>query len=200
MPTGYTCGVQNGEATELKDYILQCARNFGACIHMRDEDFKNKPKLREVNDYYLKQLERANKELEEYKLKTDEDFYQEMIKTYKRRKEEKENYLKEKEIHKQRYSEMLEKVKNWKPPTEDHIKLREFAIKQLECSIDFDCGCSSWLEPTPMPTLEEYKQIELNCIVNSIKRYSESYQAEVENTIKANKWITDLYESLEGEE
>ena len=43
MPTGYTCGVQNGEITELKDYILQCARNFGACIHMRGEDFNSKP-------------------------------------------------------------------------------------------------------------------------------------------------------------
>lgn len=197
MPTGYTYGVQNGEVTELKDYILQCARNFGACVHMRGEDFNSKPKLREVDNYYLRKLEEANKKLEEYKLKSDEDFYQEMIQLYKKRNKEKQDYAKEKEICKQRYLDMLEKVKNWKAPTKDHINLRKFAIEQLESSIDFDCSHSEYLEPTPIPTLDEYKQWELNGIIKDINYYSKAYQDEIENTNKANKWITDLYYSLE---
>jgi len=37
MPTGYTCQVQDGMITEFKEFALLCARNFGACITLRDE-------------------------------------------------------------------------------------------------------------------------------------------------------------------
>jgi hypothetical protein len=46
MPTGYTCDVQNGKVTELKDYLLDCSRGFGALIHMRDERMDTPIKLR----------------------------------------------------------------------------------------------------------------------------------------------------------
>lgn len=35
MPTGYTAAIKYG--ITFKEFALDCARNFGACISMRDE-------------------------------------------------------------------------------------------------------------------------------------------------------------------
>ena len=37
MPTGYTCHIEDGTVTTLRQYALTCARAFGACASMRDE-------------------------------------------------------------------------------------------------------------------------------------------------------------------
>lgn len=37
MPTGYTSGVAVGKVTDFREFALQCARAFGACISLSDE-------------------------------------------------------------------------------------------------------------------------------------------------------------------
>ena len=38
MPTGYTAGIIDGKTETFQEFAKQCMRNFGACIHMRDEN------------------------------------------------------------------------------------------------------------------------------------------------------------------
>lgn len=63
MPTGYTAGVMDGTITEFKDYALQCARNFGALITLRDDPLSPDLPVLEVGDYYEQHVKDAEREL-----------------------------------------------------------------------------------------------------------------------------------------
>ena len=63
MPTGYTAAVQDGSITTLRDYALQCARGFGAFLHMHDEPFDTPLTLPPPADtsYYDKRIAEAER-------------------------------------------------------------------------------------------------------------------------------------------
>jgi hypothetical protein len=69
MPTGYTAPVQSGEIVELEDFILLCARAFGACVMQRDEPMKSLPKIEE---WQKKTFDQWCKEKMDYICKTIE--------------------------------------------------------------------------------------------------------------------------------
>lgn len=199
MPTGYTYSVQNGEVTELKNFILTCAKEFGAFIHMRDDGLSPDIKYREVGEYYLRRLENTKREFEEFKLLSDEEIQKQLDESYERRIKEQKEGLKRFDEQKQRYLDMIDKVKEWIPPTEDHIKLKEFALEQLNSSLEFDCSDSSrncYLQEPFKDTVEEYRVYKIKSYLKDLEYYSKSYRDELESVEKANKWIRDLIESL----
>ena len=199
MPTGYTYSVQNGEVTELKNFILTCAKGFGAFIHMRDDGISSDIKYREVGEYYSRRLENTKREFEEFKLLSDEEIQKQLDESYERRVKEQKEGLKRFDEQKQRYLDMIDKVKEWIPPTEDHIKLKEFALEQLNSSLEFDCSDSSrnyYLQEPFKDTVEEYRVYKIKSYLKDLEYYSKSYRDELESVEKANKWIRDLIESL----
>ena len=65
MPTGYTNIIKND--ISFKEFTLRCARNFGACITMRDDAWdKEIPKFKPT-DYHIKELKKLRKKLSELK-------------------------------------------------------------------------------------------------------------------------------------
>lgn len=199
MPTGYTYSVQNGEVTELKEFMLSCAKGFGAFIHMRDDGISSDIKYREVGEYYSRRLENTKREFEEFKLLSDEEIQKQLDESYERRVKEQKEGLKRFDEQKQRYLDMIDKVKEWIPPTEDHIKLKEFALEQLNSSLEFDCSDSSrnyYLQEPFKDTVEEYRVYKIKSYLKDLEYYSKSYRDELESVEKANKWIRDLIESL----
>lgn len=199
MPTGYTYSVQNGEVTELKEFMLGCAKGFGAFIHMRDDGISPDIKYREVGEYYPRRLENTKREFEEFKLLSDEEIQKQLDESYERRIKEQKEGLKRFDEQKQRYLDMIDKVKEWIPPTEDHIKLKEFALEQLNSSLEFDCSDSSrnyYLQEPFKDTVEEYRVYKIKSYLKDLEYYSKSYRDELESVEKANKWIRDLIESL----
>ena len=199
MPTGYTYSVQNGEVTELKEFMLSCAKGFGAFINMRDDGISSDIKYREVGEYYSRRLENTKREFEEFKLLSDEEIQKQLDESYERRVKEQKEGLKRFDEQKQRYLDMIDKVKEWIPPTEDHIKLKEFALEQLNSSLEFDCSDSSrnyYLQEPFKDTVEEYRVYKIKSYLKDLEYYSKSYRDELESVEKANKWIRDLIESL----
>lgn len=199
MPTGYTYSVQNGEVTELKEFMLSCAKGVGAFIHMRDDGTSSGIKYREVGEYYLRRLENTKREFEEFKLLSDEEIQKQLDESYERRVKEQKEGLKRFDEQKQRYLDMIDKVKEWMPPTEDHVKLKEFALEQLNGSLEFDCSDSSrnyYLQEPVKDTVEEYKSYKIKSYLKDLEYYSKRYRDELESVEKANKWIRDLIESL----
>lgn len=94
---------------------------------------------------------------------------------------------------------MLAKIESWKEPTEQHKKLKEFAIEQLKSSIDFDCSDGHekyYLEEPRKDTVEEYKSWKLNRLLEDIKYHTEHYEEECKSVKEANKWVEDLINSL----
>jgi hypothetical protein len=199
MPTGYTCDVQNGKVTELKDYLLDCSRSFGALIHMRDERMDTPIKLREVSDYHLESLNKAKKDYDEFLLKSDEEIQKMLDDSYERSLKEKEEGLKRFDQQRKRYGDMLAKVESWEIPTEEHKNLKKFAIQQLKDSIDFDCSDSHrdyYLTEPHKDTVEVYKTWKLDRLLKDIEYHSKEYKEECKRVKEANQWITDLYDSF----
>lgn len=199
MPTGYTACVQDGNVTELKDYILRCSRKFGALIHMRDDALNTSIKHREVSDYRLNRLNEIKKDFEEFKKLSDEEIQKMLDESYLQKIEQQKKGLKEFEIGKQRYLDMLEKVKEWQPPSDDHMNLKNFAIEQLEGSLDFDYSDTSkeyYLREPFKDSVEQYRQFKIESYIKDIKYHSDEYKKEAENVEKINKWIDDLVNSF----
>lgn len=199
MPTGYTCKVEDGEITELKDYLLSCARGFGAMIHMRDDSMDKQYEPKIVSDYHLNALNKAKKEYEEFLTITNEEIQQKLDESYENEIESKKEGLAKFKVQKQRYEDMLAKVETWQEPTEQHKKLKEFAIEQLKSSIDWDCSDSSekyYLEEPVKDTSEHYKTWKLNSLLADIKYHTEHYEKECKSVEESNKWVEDLVNSI----
>ena len=95
---------------------------------------------------------------------------------------------------------MIEKAKNWQPPTKEHERLKAFMIEQLTDSRNFDCGGLDYYEHeikvVSVMTYKDYvtkKLIEHN---RSIERHKEYEARDINNIKQRNKWIKDLYDSL----
>ena len=200
MATGYTSGVQSGEITELKDYILRCSRNFGALVHMRDDNINIDIKHREINDYYLRKLNETNEEFEKFKKLSDDEIQEIIDKDYEERLKRREENLRNFAEGKQRYLDMLEKVEAWKSPTREHNKLKVFAMEQLSDSLAFDYGDNVkeiYLKEPVKFKIEEYRECSIKGFLKDIEYYSKQYREEIERVSKINKWIDDLINSFE---
>lgn len=196
MPTGYTCKVQDGSVVELKDYILDCARQFGALVHMREDGKYAEIRYREVSDYHLKELNKAYARLEEVKKMTDEEVQNKIDQDYKDNIESMDRILKNKKDSEKKYSAMIDKVYGWEPPTENHKDLKEFAIKQLQDSLKWDCDCTYLEQKIRKETVSEYREGMIKYCLRDIEYHSSSYKKELESVEEANKWIDDLINSL----
>lgn len=192
MPTGYTSLIYENKNVSFKDFVLICARAFGPCIHQRDEDMRDKPKLYEPSiQYHLNAIRDAKKRSKPSKT---------AFKAYKKNKiKEYTQYIQEKIQLKERYQVILEQVKMWNPPTPDHEGLKTFMINQLNSSIEFDCTIHSTerdLDNYKNMTYEDYVEEMKTDLDWSIKYHTEEIEKEKINAERANKWILALYDNL----
>ena len=192
MPTGYTTDIYNGKDVSFRDFALTCARQFGACVMQRDDPADVKPKIMPEESYHTEEL----KKLKKFKKPTKAQFDSYVKETIA----DCEKSIKEKNELKKRYSDILEKAKNWQPPTKEHERLKAFMIEQLTDSKNFDCGGLDYYEHeikvVSAMTYKDYvtkKLIEHN---RSIERHKEYEARDINNIKQRNKWIKDLYDSL----
>ena len=197
MPTGYTANIATDESFE--NFVLGCARAFGACMHQRDDTSSERPKLREETPYYEEKLPEAlaelgylqslnDKQQEEY----GEEARNENIASIQKS-------LEEKSILRAKYQEMLNKVGAWTPPTSNHNELKAFMTKQIVDSINFDCKTDYYVEElqkaiTKKPVdyyNDAVKSAEWNC-----NYYEEEMLKEEKRITESNDWIIQLYKSL----
>jgi hypothetical protein len=192
MPSGYTENIYYGKEVAFKDFALGCARAFGACVMQRDDPADVKPKIMPEESYHTEKL----KNLGEFKKPTEaefESYVKETIADY-------EKSIKEKNELKKRYSDILEKAKNWQPPTKEHERLKAFMIEQLTDSRSFDCGGLDYYEHeikvVSAMTYKDYVTKKLTEHNRSIERHKEYEARDINNIKQRNKWIKDLYDSL----
>lgn len=66
MPTGYTAKLHNGEEQTFPEFVMSCARAFGALITMRDDPADAEiPDEFKPSDYHVRELEKARERLSE---------------------------------------------------------------------------------------------------------------------------------------
>ena len=197
MPTGYTANIATDESFE--NFVLGCARAFGACMHQRDNSSSERPKLREETSYYEEKLPESLAELGYLQSLNDkqQEEYGEEARNENIARIQKS--LEEKSALRTKYQEMLNKVDAWTPPSNDHYGLKEFMAKQIVDSINFDCKTDYYVEElqkaiTKKP-IDYYndavKKAEWNC------NYYEAEMLKEEKRIaESNDWIIQLYKSL----
>lgn len=191
MPTGYT---QNMNIS-FNDFVLQCARAFGATITLRDEPMSPDIPEFQPSDWNTKELAKAQGRL------LDLTHMSPVLKAssaagYNARKYE--NFLKTTTDDidlRDKYETMLQKVESWQPPTPDHTKLKEFMVKQLNESIEWDCN---YERETPVPlSAEQWYFQELEKASKDINYHTKEYIKEVKRVNERNAWVSALKESLD---
>jgi hypothetical protein len=195
MPSGYTVGVADGSITERNDFILKCARGMGACIMQRDDDPKLPPKLQDINQHHVTARIAAKTELvyiRSMKIENAEI----RAKRYNEEKAfDKQRHIDEVTSTRNRYNKMLDSIMGWIPPSKDHEEFKQFMIKQLLESIEWDCTPSTYYDFQPLNG-QEWLDMMIKALKQDIEYHKKYYAEEVERTTQRNKWITELYGSL----
>lgn len=193
MPTGYTAMLTEQENVSFARFALQCARGFGACLLQRDDDFNDLPNpYQKVADYYSRTL-KETKELLEH-VRTLEG--QALI-DYVQAKDEQE-YLSSlisfgsMVNENARYALMKREVMAWIPPTHEHKELKNFMLQQLEMSTWKNLTAPVRQNSDP----ETWKKKEIQRLEQEIAYYENQIQEEEARVAGRNKWIRDLYASL----
>ena len=196
MPTGYTASVQSGEITEFSDFVMSCARAFGALINMRDEPTGAEiPERFEPSDYNLKRIDEVKAEKARLLSLSPDQIEAERDAAEAERVTGREEYLSKQKLQRERYEAMLEKVNEWIPPSPDHDEMKSFMQKQLSESIDFDCSHSTF-NIEPLPPADEWHSDRVGQAEKDIAYYTQRHREEVARTEGRNEWLRQLRESL----
>lgn len=195
--TGLTSLVAENDNVTLEQFAMRCARHFGALIDMRVEPMDAPiPERFEVDGYYRTNYEMAKAEYENFIANppTDEELEKKYNDYVAERKENAKQENEERRIIRERYEDMLAKVRKWQPPTSEHVELKAFMEKQLYESMEWDC---KWYEPHIMTKeifLSRSKEAKFlkECMENSKERL----EKEIARVNSINKWLKDLRESL----
>ena len=195
MPTGYTCAVQEGKVTTLRDFTMLCVRAFGVCASLRDAPFDTPiPEKFEPSDYYVKRIETLKDRLAWLNQLTAEEKEREAEAQYKNAMRSHEEYSEQKKLSKTRYENMLAKVRDWDAP-EECRKLKDFMLDQLSLSIDSDCYDFGVKAPKRL-SADEWFATEHKFVIDSIQRATKDYAEEVKDAAKRNQWMDALRASL----
>ena len=195
MPTGYTAGVADGTITDFKEYALQCARAFGACIGLRDDPLTSKIPEFEPSDYYTKRLSELETELNMFMGAGPAERRSLYEAEQVERMKQKELRLDNKREERARYESMLAKAKAFKYTSPYHDSYTKIIVEQLEQSIDFDCDTSYYDDQT-IPSFNKWQDEKLQELISSIKRAKDSVKYEQKRTDSRNKWVKQLKEVL----
>lgn len=197
MPSGYTSKIYDGKEVCGADFIADCAKGFGAYITVRDLLDSEKPDHFEPDSFYIDRAKQWEKELEKLLGMTEEEAQHEADEEYERKIANRENAIKNKNELRQRYEKVLEEVSAWIPPTEDHVNLKEFCIKQIEDSIEWDCSTSYYDEyNVERTTGKEWLKYQIQNAKQTIENCLHDHESEVERTNQRNLWIKQLKDSL----
>lgn len=194
MPTGYTADIAKG--ITFGKFAMQCARNFGACIDLRDEPWDAPiPEKFEPSDYYTERIAETKAELARLTAMSDADArsaayaeFAEATEAFNRRKQERTEL-------RAKYEAMLAQARAWEPPTSDHRGLKDFMLEQITESIKWDCNDSYDKAPELLDgaTWREKK-------IGEARRdlaYAEQHEAEERHRCETRSlWVKALRDSL----
>jgi hypothetical protein len=198
MPTCFTIELCNNDQS-FSDFVLGCAKAFGAFIEQRDDPINSLFKPTPTSTYAVESLERAKIKFDGLASMTDS---MKIIFGSTRKKDEIIYYTDI--INKNlkisvRINAMLDKVNSWEPPTADHNKLKEFMISQLTDTLGYDGKVDPYIKELRIAEQKDelsYYNEELVNASKDVEYYSDMISKEVNQNTDRNAWITELYQSI----
>lgn len=198
MPTGYTAAINDG--ISFKDFAMNCARAFGACVTLRDEAGGGEviPDRFEPSSYNLEALNKARSQLSAVLEMTPEEDERAAGKGYDDAETHRVMRIAEMAEQRRKYEAMLAAVRSWSPPTPEHVEYHAFMKSQIEQSIDFDCKTSYYETPTPRLTGPQWREQRLADLNRDISYHSKGHADEVRRAEQRTAWVQALRRSLEA--
>lgn len=207
MPSGITSDLYEGKDTSLRGYLMSVGRSMGYAIMQRDAD-RSEP-VREVtaSDYNRRQADTLRQELAEIEGLSVADAWARYLAERAAAVERRDEMVRQRRELRARYTRMLAEVEAWQP---DPLiaSTKDYALKQLRESIDFDCGHEGeearyW----PMPPVyiggAEYLAGRRKQLQEDIDRAEQHQREEDDRTADRNRHIAaflgSLPEALAGE-
>lgn len=102
-----------------------------------------------------------------------------------------------------KYEAVLERVREWVPPTPDHVGLKDFMIKQITDSIGWDCKSTIDYYSKNAPVLltgEQWMAKTAEEAQRSLDYHRRELLKEVERVDSRNAWVRALRDSLVAKE
>ena len=203
MPTGYTARICEGEQS-MSEFVLGCARAFGACVDQRDDPMSDLPKIPgEIEESrYVAMVKREEEKLADL-LALDEKKRESLgIKEQKEQIKYYRKAIKERKIVRARLDKMYDRIKDWVPPSASHVGLKEFMIEQLVSTIEHDGDVSYYereLEREKAKLPIDYYNEEVESTKRSVRRCKEEAAKEKDRHVDRGQWVKQLYKSLEND-
>ena len=199
MPTGYTAKVDDGSLTDLRDYMLICARAFGALIMMRDDplDAPIPEKLEPSTRYYDERIADLTAEIADLTAMTADQALTKSLAHNDGIRQRHREYEASEQVRLHRHLAMIEKVQAWTPPTPDHVEYKEFMLQQLRISSEH-MGMSRPLPP--MEIGEVWRAERLADLKASLAITTKHRAEETERTASRQGWVDSLRASLPPKE
>lgn len=196
--TGYTHQIVEKNIS-FPEFVMSCARNFGACLSMRDDPMDSPiPEVFKASEYSKVRLGEVKNEL-----KTLLNMGPlEQIGFGQAKKEEKtasyEKLLRESIEENNKLRKMLEQVNAWEPPTKDHINLKDFMQEQINKSFTTDFYIENKLEETKNTSAQDFFNEALRDAQRDVVYFQKSYEEDEERARMRTNWIQQLRESLKA--
>jgi hypothetical protein len=196
MPTGYTAKLMESGQT-FPEFIMGCARAFGALIEMRDSPNDAPiPDKFEPSNYNAKRLIEAREELAKLKAMSTEERADFGEAAKAEDIERSRGYLEKALTENSRLEDMAAQVRAWTPPTKDHQGLKDFMLQQIEVSKNgVDYSEKSLAEAQAKPATAYYVEA-VSGAARNIKYHTEGNEKEVERSNSRTEWVQQLRASI----
>lgn len=185
------------EGQSFEEFAMQCARNFGACVTMRDDPMDAKiPTAFKPSNYFDKRLDNAKRTVRrlEAMSKVEREKFGEKekaksIAAYRK-------MLREDREENARLVEMQSQVEKWNPPTADHIGLRVFMLEQIKVSMNDTAYFEGELSKEEQrPAIDFWVQA-LSWTKRDVEFTKEERRKEIERCNGRTNWVQTLRNSL----
>lgn len=185
------------EGQSFQDFILGCARAFGACIMMRDDPHDTPiPERFEPSDYHKKRIAEATAELSRLRGLNEADrvIYGETRKATDIQQSQK--WLEKERQENERLSDMEQKVNAWTPPTSEHTGLKDFMLDQIKISKNKLGYIEASMEKSRAKPPMDYYTEAVAQAQRDIEYNITEHAEEVERANSRTDWVQQLRKSI----
>lgn len=205
MPTGYTAFIEDGEITTGKEFLLLCSRAFGVAVDVKEEPLTVPTPMKfEPETYHKEKLDKALKELNKIVDMTFEEVYEEMKIAFDSEKQKNLENARKSIRKNETYDRIRKEVKNWNPPTSEHVGIKDFALEQIDKSKVSQRYINEYLEwenkefDGSKKAVDEYIREKLRSCNWNIDYHSKSWDEEVRRAADKTKFMKEFILSLEN--
>ena len=190
MPTGYTAHIENG--CSFEEFVWECARAFVAWARDNDGPL---PKKIEPEAYHVDQIAKIRRQIKRIQRMTPRQLDAAATADEKRSREIDALSLRSKDETKAKYAAMLQKVREWQPPSPSLNNLKQMMIEQIDGSMASDCRV---VDTTPARPISgrAWKSIMLVQLKRELDYHRSQHEDEKRRMATTNHWLAVLRMSV----